>query len=260
MVKILSFLFVVLAVMVIISFLGKLGTGGFKDIRSTLISVLTFSLTFGFVIVSLGSFSGFARSMQSLFGGLPFLDKLENYGSLSNLVEKAPLEAVTAFCDAVLLSTLIQLIQMLFPMQRNSGKTFTVCLLTSFAVLICALLLLNRVLKPSALYRWISTTTGSVIVLIALISIPVSLIAASKKNAKGSFGAALLYSKSEAVGIFRTALLQALVYVGGILFLEKNYGSLTQGMSALSVMLSAILPLVIMLFGLGIMLSSLQRH
>ena len=65
-----------------------------------------------------------------------------------------------------------------------------------------------------------------------------------------------LFSKSKIAAIMRDAFLKAIVYVGGIIMLERNFGSLAEGMSQISIFLTAFGPVFVMLIGIFLILKS----
>lgn len=261
MYSVLSILFVIGVFLVVVGFLGRVGTDGIGDVSENVAAAIGLLVTYAFLILSLGSFSELATFFEGICGGIPFLNEIADYGSLQKVLSESPLSAAVAFLDTVILSATIEII-MLFPLtQGNTTGKFMVNLFTGIIVAIASLLLLNYVIKDSSVYQWIVSVIGSVIALFSVGTIPILIISLFKKNSTagiGLIGTLLLFSQSKIVGILRSAFLKAIVYVCGIWMLESKFGTIANGLSQLSAILIAFGPVVVMIIGIVFILKSVK--
>ncbi len=261
MYSVLSTLFVIGIFLVVAGFLGRVGTNGIGDVSENVAAALGLLVTYGFLILSLGSFSELANFFEGICGGIPFLNEIADYGSLQKVLSESPLTAATAFLDTVILSATIEIIMLLPLTQGSATGKFMVNLFTGVVVAIASLLLLNYVIKGSAAYQWVVSAIGSIIALVSVGTIPMLIVSLFKKNSTvgvGVIGSLLLFSQSKVVGILRAAFLKAIVYVCGIWMLEKYFGTIANGLSQLSAILVAFGPVVVMMIGLVFILKSVK--
>ncbi len=259
MYSVLSTLFVIGVFLIIAGFLGRVGTDGVSDVSENVAAALGLLVTYAFLIVSLGSFSELATFFEGICGGIPFLNEIADYGSLQKVLSESPLSAAVAFMDTVILSATIEIFMMLPLTQGSATGKFMVNLFTGIVVAIISLLLLNNVIKETNVYQWIVSAIGSIIALLSVGTIPTLIVSMFYKNRTagiGFLGALLLFSKSKIAGVLRSSFLKAIVYVYGIWILEKNYGSVASGLSALSTVLVAFGPVFVMIIGIVIILKS----
>ncbi len=246
---------------------GRIGTDEKFDIGKNVASAFALLVTYAFLLLSLSSFSELASFFRELCGGIPFVNEIADCGSLQKVWEMDPAAAVIEFFDVVILSALIEVI-MLLPLghNQNSKHFFTNVgnLMTNLFVAtlsaIVGLLILNYVVKTSDVYKWITSTIGGIIAVISVGTVPMMITALRKKStiAVGMVGAIMLFSRSRIVGIFRSAFLKAIVYVGGIWLLEKTFGTVANGMSHLASILIAAGPTIVMLIGIGFIVKSVM--
>ena len=261
MYTIFSILFLIGVLMVVAGFLGRVGTDGLSDVSANVAASIGLLVTYAFLILSVSSFSDLVPTFQNLCGGIPYLKDIADYGSLRNLLHQDPLAAAISFMDTVILSAVIELILML-PLTKGDAKgKGMVDLFTGIVVAIISLLILNYVIKASSVYQWIVAALGSVIALISLGSVPALIIAKLKKNSLagiGLIGALLLFSRSKIMGVLRSSFLKAVIFTLGILLLEKQFGSIADGMSVITAFLVAFGPVLVMIIGLVIILRSVK--
>lgn len=268
MYSVVAIVFWVMACMVIVGFLGGIGSNGFSDVSKNVASSLGLLCTYTFLIVGMSSLSELASIYENLLGGIPFVQDIADYGSLQRLISEDPLSAVVSFLDAVILSAIIELI-MLLPLGHNQNKIhfFTnipnvmTNLFVATVAAIVGLLILNYVVKELSIYRRIVTIIGGAIAVLSAGSIPLQIISLFKKKnnvGMGVIGAVLLLSTSPVVTVLRKSFLKAIVYVGGIWALEKHFGSIANGLSQLSIFLMAIGPAIVMIIGLVIIIKSVK--
>lgn len=259
MYSVLSILFLLAALMIIVGFLGRVGTDGISDVSENVAAALGLLVTYAFLILSLGSFSELATFFEGICGGIPFLDEIADYGSLQKVITENPLSAAVAFMDSVILSATIDIILMLPLTQGSATGKFMVKVFTGIVVAIASLLLLNYVIKKTSVYQWIVSAIGSIIALLSVGTIPMLIVSLFKKNSTagvGLIGTLLLFSKSKIAGVLRASFLEAVVYVCGIWMLEKHFGTIANGLSQLSTVLVAFGPVVVMIIGLVLILKS----
>lgn len=258
-------LFLIGVLMVIAGFVGRVGTDGLADVGSNAASALALLVVFSLILISHSSFSELVPAIETFVGGIPFIKEIADYGSLHNVLTQAPLAAAMSFMDVVLLSTIVDVIN-LFPSAsgealNSKGKPkFFVAVLTGVVLAFAALFFLNKVIKPTATYRWIVSIIGTVISLISLGTIPAAVITQFRGTAvRGLIGVAAavtVFSKTKIAGVFRASFLKALVFVFGIWLIEERFTSLAAGVSQFALLATALGPAVIMIIGIIILLRS----
>lgn len=262
-----STIFFILVFLVIAGFLGRVGTEEMPNVSKNVAASIGLLATYAFLILSVSSFTELATFFEGLCGGIPFLDQIADYGSLQKVISENPLSAAIAFSDTVLLSAVIEII-MLLPLGHNQDPihffTNVGNLMTNLFVAILAaiagLLILNYVIKPSSVYQSIVFIISNIIVVISIGTIPIQTVSILKRNIVEIrlIGTLLLFSKSKAAGILRSAFLKAVVYVCGIWMLEKYFGSISNGLSQISIILIAFGPVIVMIIGIVFILKSIK--
>lgn len=132
-------------------------------------------------------------------------------------------------------------------------------LFTGIVMSLIALFLLNFVVKTSGPYQMVVSWLGGIISVLSVGSIPLAIIALIRQRKAGGVAVAagiLLFSGGRIMGILRSAVLQAIVYVIGIGLLEKHFGSLANGASQLAAIIVAFAPCVILIIAIIIILKT----
>lgn len=247
-------------------FIGRVGTDGMSDVSKNVAASFGLIFTYALLIAFAGSASKFAGFAENFFGGVPYLNDIADYGSLHKMFSQSPLTAATNFLDTVILSTVIDII-LLLPLGQDSDKKhfFTnrgnimTNLFVSFLAAILGLLILNYVIKKASIYRSIVSIIGGIIAFTSIGTIPLHIMSLFNKNSSagiGIIGALLLFSKSRIVGILRSAILKAIVFVCGIWILENRFGSLANGLSQAVAIMVAFGPVLVMIVGIVLILKS----
>lgn len=251
-----STLFLLAVLLIVAGFVGRFGTNGFADVSENVAASLGLLVTYLILILSLSSYSQLAQFFDGISSGIPYLDKIADYGSLKKVFTEAPADAVICFLDTVILSVIIELASHLSVFKDNFKGRLMVYLFTAVVVAIGSVLLFKAVKETSA-YKWVTSTLGIAVSVIALGSVPLSLIEQFGKHLNiKTFGALYLFAKSRVAGIFRSAVIKAGVYVLGIGLLEHYFGGIEQGVSVLTSLIAIFAPIVIMLIGLGYIVRS----
>lgn len=271
MYSVVSILFSIGVCLILAGFLGRFGTDGLFDVSKNVASALGLLITYAILIMSLGSFSELTSFLGNVCGGIPFVKDIADYGSFHDLLSQSPESAAVAFLDTVILSAIIDLI-MLLPLGHNQDKVhfwtnkgnFMTNLFVAVIATIAGLLILNYVIKTSNIYHFIVSIIGSIIVFLSVGTIPMVIIALiRKKNMKtltitGIIGLLFLFSRSKIIGALRAAFFQAIVYVGGIWMLEKYFGNIANGLSVISGIVVAFVPIIIIIIGLLLIVKSVK--
>lgn len=265
-----SIIFLIGVALVVAGVLGRVGTDGKFDVSKNVASAIGLLATYSFLILSMSSFSELASVFGNLCGGIPLMSEISDYDSLHNLLSENPNSAAVAFLDSVILAALIDLIMML-PLGHNqnkdhfwnSGNVMT-NLFVAIISTIAGLLILNYFIKTSDIYHTIVSIIGSIIVILSVGTIPIAIITLMRKKRMTTVVVAtgvsllFLFSKSKIIGVLRSAVFQAIVYVGGIWILEKHFGSIANSMSFISSVFVAFGPVLVMLIGLYFIVKSMM--
>lgn len=267
MYTILVSLFIIAALMLGAGFLGRTGTSGFSDINANIASTFALIATYSVLFLYCSSFSELGKAFSNLCGGIPYLNDLADYGSFRELLHANPIEAVSSFFDAVILSAVIDILSLL-PMYQPGEKdkrtgVNKAPLMTRlfFGVILSfsSLFILNYIIKASSTYKLIISVAGSLIALISIGTIPLAISSIVKKDYSKGFGfigLMIIFSKSKIVGIIRDAFFKAIIYVAGIWILENRFSALANTASSISNLAVAFGPVIIIIIGIGIMMRS----
>lgn len=272
MYSVFSIVFIIGVCLVVVGFLGRVGTDGTFDVSKNVAAAFGLLMTYSFLILAMSSFSELTSFFENVCGGIPFIKEIADYGSLHNVLSENPISAAVAFLDAVILSTLIDLI-MLLPLGHNqdechfwtkNGGNLMTNLFVATVSAIAGVLILNYFIKTSDIYHTVVSIVGSIIVILSVGTIPMAIITLIRKKhittlvvARG-IGLLFLFSRSKIIGTLRTAVFQAIVYVGGIWMLEKHFGSIANGLSFVSSIFIAFGPAFVMIIGLYFILKSIK--
>ena len=259
MYSVFTILFILAALMITVGFIGRVGVNGLNEVDANVAAAIGLIFVYALIFVSFSNFSDLLPIFDKICGGIPFLDKIADYGSLQNVLHADPMGAAVSFLDTVILATMINVLSLLPLSQGNAAGRFMVRIFTGVVLALISLLILNFVIKGSTVYQWILAVIAGVISLISIGTIPIQIMSVISNHAiagVGALGAAQLFAQSEAAGIFRTSFLEALVYVLGIYLLESRFGSVGAAMSRISVFLVAFGPVVVILIGIGLILRS----
>lgn len=246
--------------MILAGFLARVGTDGLDEVDVNTASSLALLTVLGVLIASVGSYSELAMAFEAIVGGIPYLNEIADYGSLKSVFTQSPLDAAMAFLDTVILSTSIEFIVHLTRagIRARRGQIMVYALTAVLVALVC-LLFLNYVVKSSAVYQWIASVIAAIISLITLGTIPATIISMFRRTAAqgaGIFALVLIFSRSRISGALRSGFLKAIIYVAAIFVLENRFGSIANGMSFISMLVVAFLPLIIVCIGLYFILRS----
>ena len=260
-----AILFLLGVLMIGAGFLGRLGTSGISEVDSNAASAFGMLVIFSLLILSFSSFSDLVPIFDGFLGGIPYLEKIADYGSLHNVFSQDPIGAAASFCDVVIVSALISLLN-LIPgsggKTKVKGQSMTKCFVGVVLSLV-SLLLLNYVIKGTVIYQWIVAVVGIIVSLISIGTVPLTLIAFLHKNrvlTVGILGVLLAFSKSKIVGIIRDAFLKAIVFVFGIWLLEHYFGDLATSASWIFNFLVAFGPVAVLLLGVSVLLKTLKTN
>ena len=258
MYSVITVLFVVGVCMFLVGVLGRAASGAMEEIDCNVAATLGLLVIYAFLLISFSSAADLLKIFETICGGIPYVSEIADYGSLRNVLHEAPLKVAIAFCDVVLLSSIINMLSLL---PLTSGKAvgkIMVKILTAVVLALIALVILNFV-KQSGPYRYLTAILGAIIALISAGSIPLSIIALVKGNGTSGAGlivSLLILSKTKLFGILRDSFLKSLVYVGGIYVIECRFGTIANFMAQFSIFIVAFVPVLIMLIGITLVLKS----
>ena len=245
--------------MIFVGFLARVGTDAISEISENTAASLALLVIFGILIASVENYSELAKAFEAICGGIPYANDIADYGSLKNVFISSPLDGAMAFLDTVTLAVIIEMV-MQIPWSSGSARgKIMVNLFTAVVVALACLLFFNYVIKTSAVYQWIASGLAAVISLITLGTIPITIISLFKKTAvrvTGIIALLFLFSRNKLAGALRSGFLKAIVYVAAIFVLENRFGSIASGMSFISSLTVAFLPVVIVCIGLWFILKS----
>lgn len=255
----LGFLFILGVVMIIAGFLARVGADGLDQISENTAASLALLVVFGILVGSVASSSELAKAFEAMCGGIPFANELADYGSLKNVFSSSPLDAAIAFLDTVLLAVMIELIATLPWSRGNARGKLMVNVLTAVVVALLCLLFLNFVVKSSSVYQWIASVIAALISLVSIGTIPAaiaSLFQTTAARGGGILALFIIFSQGRLAGALRAGFVKAVIYVAAIFILENRFGNIANGMSFISTLVVAFLPVVIVCMGLYFILRS----
>lgn len=263
MYSVLTLFFLIGVLLIAAGFLGRAGTEAFPEVSANLASSLALLVVYAFIFLSFSSFSELFTVFEGICGGIPYLDKIADYGSLRGLFEMDPFSAAISFLDSVILSATISALDLL-PLTQGSaaGKgNIMVGLFTRVVLALISLCLLNFVIKETAAYHWVVSLTGLLISAVSLGTLPLTLVPLLRRYRPSGLelsSVVLLLSRSRLVGILRDAFFKAIVYVFGLYLLEEKFGSVADSLSFFSVLAVAFGPLLVILIGIVLLLKSVK--
>ncbi len=253
----LAVLFLIGACFVAAGVAGRIGAAGWQEIDASVAAAVALLVTYAFLLLCFSSFDELAKGFEGICGGIPFVDKIADYGSLSACFRQAPAEAAKSFLDVVILSVIINVLSLLPLTSGSAVGKFMVRLFTGIVMSLIALFILNFVVKTSGPYQTVVSWLGGIIAVLSVGSIPLAIIALIRQRKAGGVALAagiLLFSGGRIMGILRSAVLQAIVYVIGIGLLEKYFGNLANGASQLAAIAVAFAPCVVLIIAIIIIL------
>ncbi len=257
-------LFLIGCCMIAAGLLGQAATAGTKSWDAGVASAMALMVVFALLLIGSGSLAGLGEAFGAINNSLniPFFSQLADYGTMRNLFQQAPLEAAAAFLDTVFLAAIINMLGLLHPNSSDVAGQLAVKILTAVVLAIVGLVILNFVVKQSGPYQLLTGVLGAVIALISVGTVPLAVWSLIKQNSTAAVGIAaalLVFSQSRLGGCFRSALFQAVVYVGGVYVLEERMADVSAGLSQASLIITAFMPVIIMLIGIFILVKSVFK-
>ena len=243
--------------MIFAGIFARVGTEAITEIDANVAATMALLVTYVFLLLSFTSLSELVGVFEMICGGIPYVDKIADYGSLSKVFHEAPLEAAASFLDVVFLTVIIDLLSLLPLTSGSAVGKFMVKVFTGIVLSMVSLIVLNYVVKGTGIYRFAVASVGACISLISVGTVPwmiLSLIKGNKAAGAGLIAALYVFSRSKIVAIMRDAFLKAIIYVLGIYILEQKFGTIAAGMSWFSIVVVAFAPSVIMIVGIVIMI------
>lgn len=260
--SIVAVLFLLGVGMIFAGVFARAGTAASNEIDANVAATMALLVTYAFLLLSFTSLSELVGAFGMICGGIPYVDKIADYGSLSKVFHEAPLEAAASFLDVVFLTAIIDLLSLLPLTSGSAVGKFMVKIFTGIVLSIVSLMILNYVVKGTGIYRFVVAVIGACISLISVGTVPLailSLIKGNKAAGVGLIAALYVFSRSKIVAIMRDAFLKAIVYVLGIYILEQKFGTIAAGMSWFSIVVVAAAPSLIIIAGIIIMLKSIWK-
>lgn len=250
--------------MIAAGLLGQAAIAGTKSWDAGVASAMALMVVFALLLISCGSFTGLGEAFGSINNSLniPFFSQLTDYGTMRNLFQQAPMEAAAAFLDTVFLAAIINMLGLLHPNSGDVAGQLAVKILTAVVLAIAGLVILNFVVKQSGPYQLLVGILGAVIALVSVGTVPLAVWSVIKQNSAAAVGigaSLIIFAQSRLGGCLRSAFFQALVYVGGVYVLEEKLPDVSAGLSQVSVVVAAFMPVIIMLIGLFILVKSVFK-
>lgn len=264
MYSLIAVLFLVGCCMIAAGLLGQAASAGNWEWDAGVASAMGMMVVFALLLLSYSSFAGLTEAFGAINNSLniPFLSDIGDYGSMRNLFHQAPMEAASSFLDTVFLAAIINLLGLLHPNSGEAAQKLGVKLFTAIVLAIVGLIILNFVVKQSGPYQFLVGVLGAVISLVSVGTVPLAAWAMMKKNSLagvGIAGALLLFSQSRLGGILRSAFFEAIVYVAGVYILDEKMATVSAGLSQFSIVVTAFMPVVIILIGIFILIKSVFK-
>ena len=257
-------LFLIGCCMIAAGLLGQAASAGQRQWDASVASAMALMVVFALLLLGCSSVSGLTEAFGAINNSLkiPFLSDLADYGTMRNLFSQAPLDAAAAFLDTVFLAAIINMLLLLYPNSPDVSGLAVVKILTAVVVAGLALVILNYVVKQSGAYQFLIGALGAVIALVSVGTVPLAAWGLIKKNslaAAGIAAALIVFSGSRLAGCLRSALFQAVVYVGGVYVMEEKLAQVSAGVSRFSVIITAFMPVIIMLVAIVILVKSVFK-
>lgn len=237
----------------------RLGTDEIKDIDTNAACSMAYLFIFCILIISFSSARELAGIVETISGGIPYLDKISDYGSLHNLIYQQPFEAVKSFLDMVVLGTIISTISNLNLNSADIKKKFMVRVFTGVMVALISLIFFNFFIKNSDIYTSIVYCIGAIISIISVGSIPVMIYSLVKKSIIPLTGVILVlitFSKSKIVANLKDSFFKSIIFLSAIYILEMRFGDLANVCDNIMMFLIFFGPFFVVLIGLFYILKS----
>lgn len=266
-----AILFVFGVAVLLVGFLIRVGTSGFRDVSAS------FGVLFAFAIIMFccGSVEGFRALVEGICGGFPLVDLLADYGSLHAALRMAPMAAAQAYFDVVLLALLINLIDAI-PFvssllegisERRKGSLGAFFshmmgwVLARMLIALAATLLLNYVIKASGPYKWLFSSVGAVVLVLALVVAVLWALSRANRNlfAGGFRNSLRRFSSGSIAGACWRSVLESLFLFVTIFVLELRFGSVAAAFSTISAVVVAFLPSLLVILALAFILKRAFR-
>lgn len=257
--------------MLLVGFLLRVGKSGFRDVSSS------FGILFFFMIIlfSCSSLGGLSEIFEGLCNGFELVGAITDYGSLHAAMHQDPMRASQAFFDVVILAFLINIIDAI-PFvdswkekmgNRRSGGISAFLphlagwILGRIIIAIIATMILNYVIKQSGPYKWLFSSVGAMIILLALAVAVVAAIAYFRRDLfAGGFRKTLgVFSGGSFARTCWKSVLQAFLLVLGIWILEWRFGTVANALSNFAVIVAAFAPSVMVIIALAFILNRAFR-
>lgn len=201
---------------------------------------------------------------QLMPDGIPFVDQLDDYSSLTFMFRVSPSIFILECAELISLTFVISLISSFIP-SGFGGAGITGKIIRSIVLVLVGVIANNyflAIMKKSVFFSWALTALQCFLSGTALAMTPAMLIGNLLQLDPQSSVVSILVKKLPQTKIGKamsTAATNSIVLVFVIMIFESQYGSIGDFMSQVPALISLFAPLFIMLIGIRLMIKSVTK-
>lgn len=253
-----AFLFVLGICLLGVGFVYNAIAGGGSNLSVNTTTSFSLLVLFTCLVMSFQSFDEMLPIFESFCGGVPYAEKIADFGSMLNLFQQSPAQAIMSFFDLMILSVLVDILNKFIDavtgISEKKNKFSWMSIFNGILSALLALFILNFTIKDLPFYKAVFAllgTTLSVLSIGTLITISLTFFAKAHISQNACFRFLSAFSKTPIGKSLCTAFLHALIYVLGVFALENFFPELRQCATNFVAVIVAFLPVVVLLFCLG---------
>lgn len=206
----------------------------------------------------------------SLFGnhlisdGIPFIDQLDYYSSLSIMFREKPTVFVFECAELISLTFIISLISSYIP-SGFGGNGITGTVIRGIVLVLIGVIVNNYIIslvKESALFSWALTAIQCFFSGTAMVLTPAIIIGKILQLDPKSEVVSFLVKKLPQTKVGKSmsaATSNAILFVLVILIFESQFGNISDFISQVPMLISLVAPIFIMLIGIRLMIKSVTK-
>lgn len=247
----------VILLLILNSFLNSIcGLDSSGNHGKVLEGTLTIAILYLVIIALLGN--------QLMPDGIPFVDHLDKYSSLTFMFKDRPSIFILECTELITLTFIISLISGFIP-SSFGGSGVTGKIIRSVVLVLVGVIANNyflSIIKKTVFFSWALVALQCFLSGTALAMIPVVLIGNLLKLDPKSEIVSFLVKKLPQTKIGKamsTAATNSIVLVFVIMIFESQYGSISTFVSQVPVLISLFAPIVIMIIGMKLMIKSVTK-
>ncbi len=222
--------------------------------------VLEGSLTIAVLYLVIIGLFGSSLSLQ----GIPFVDKLDNYKSLTEMFKNALGVFVIECAELISLTFVISFVSNVVPGSLG-GSGYTGKIIRSIVVALVGIIVNNyfiSLVKETVFFSWAVAALQCFLAGTSLVLTPAMLIGSLLKMDPDSGVVSFLIKQLPQTKVGKslsTATTNSLLLVFVIMIFESQFGSLTDLLRQVPAVISLFAPVVIMIIGIRLMIKSITK-